>query len=115
MNKLVVAGLGAMSLTMLGGTAIAQDHNHGDHDHGAQSQMPTMEECRSMHDEMMGDNSDHHDQASRQAMMENMDEAKRTRMQQCHEMMQSMHGHGQDEDQAAQGHDHQAADTGHRH
>ena len=115
MNKLVVAGLGAMSLTMLGGTAIAQDHNHGDHDHGAQSQMPTMEECRSMHDEMMGDNSDHHDQASRQAMMENMDEAMRTRMQQCHDMMQSMHDHGQGEEQNSGDHDHHSAGNGHRH
>ena len=115
MNKLVVAGLGAMSLTMLGGTAFAQDHNHGNHDHGAQSQMPSMEECRSMHDEMMGDNSDHHDETSRQAMMENMGEAMRTRMQQCHEMMQSMHDHGQSEEQASGEHDHQSAGNGHRH
>jgi hypothetical protein len=115
MKKMLVVSLGAVSLALVGGSAFAQDHSHGGHDHDAASQMPTMEECQAMHDEMMGDSSDHHDEASRRAMMENMDEAKRTRMQQCHEMMQSMHGHGQDEDQAVQGHDHQTADTGHRH
>jgi len=64
---------------------------------------------------MMDDNSDHHDAASRQAMMENMDETMRTRMQQCHDMMQSMHDHGQNDEQASQDHNHQSTDNGHRH
>ena len=48
-------------------------------------------------------------------MMENMDEQARTRMQQCHDMMQSMHGDGHHDDASAQEHGHHNDNGGHRH
>ncbi|MAK61021.1 MAG: hypothetical protein CMK09_08585 [Ponticaulis sp.] len=115
MKKMMLAGLSAAGLVMSAGPVFAQDHNHSGHDHGAASEAPTMEECRAMHEEMMSEGVEHHDAAARQAMMENMDEQARTRMQQCHDMMQTMHGDGHHDDASAQEHGHHNADGGHRH
>jgi len=115
MNKIIAASAGVIGLTLIGGIAFAQEHSHGAHDHEATSQMPTMENCRAMHDEMMGESSDHHDETSRQAMMENMDEASQTRMRQCHQMMQNMHAEEHSDTQASEGHDHESSETEHQH
>ena len=79
MKTIIIAGIGAVGLALASGAALAQEHSHGAHDHAAATSMPTMAECHSMHEQMMGESSDHHDEASRQTMMENMDEGMRTR------------------------------------
>lgn len=106
MKTIIIAGIGAVGLALASGAALAQEHSHGAHDHAAATSMPTMAECHSMHEQMMGESSDHHDEASRQTMMENMDEGMRTRMHQCHEMMENMHDDGAADQQLSEGHDH---------
>jgi hypothetical protein len=76
MKKMMLVGLRAARLVMAAGPALAQDHNHPGHDHGAASDALTMGECRAMHEEMMSEGVEHHYAATRQAKIKSEDKAR---------------------------------------
>ncbi|WP_417488588.1 hypothetical protein [Maricaulis sp.] len=103
MKSLVLTFIASASVSVLGGVALAQEHDHGLMTQEAASSMPTMEDCRSMHHEMMASHpaTDAAADAPATSGMEGMSEAMRERMSQCHSMMEAAH----DEDAATMRHD----------
>lgn len=104
MKSLVLTLIASASVSVLGGAAWAQEHDHGAMSQGAASSMPTMEDCRSMHHEMMASHPAA-DAAADAPAMSGMSEAMRERMSQCNSMMEAAHG----EDATAMHHDGAAA------
>ena len=116
MRKFVLTAFTIASLGLVGTAAYAQD-GHTGHSHEAAA--PTMEQCMSMHSDMM-DGVDRNDASARQAAMEAMSDEARARMMQCHDMMTQAHGenHEGGHDMTADHHAEQAqqhGDGGHQH
>jgi hypothetical protein len=98
MKSLVITLIASASVSVLGGAAWAQEHDHGAMTQETATSMPTMDDCRSMHHEMMEGHAANDAAADTPAMsgMEGMSEAMRERMSQCHTMMQAAHGEDDD-------------------
>jgi len=120
MKSLVITLIASASVSVAGGAAWAQEHDHGAMTEEAATSMPTMEDCRSMHHEMMERHAANDAAADTPAMsgMEGMSE----RMSQCHTMMQAAHGEEGDamhHADASAMHQHEPAtdadDAGHQH
>jgi len=124
MKSLVITLIASASVSVAGGAAWAQEHDHGSMSQEAATSMPTMEDCRSMHHEMMERHAANDAAADTPAMsgMEGMSGAMRERMSQCHTLMQAAHGEeGDTMHHAGAGamHQHEPAtdadDAGHQH
>ncbi|WP_339748670.1 hypothetical protein [uncultured Maricaulis sp.] len=104
MKPIILTLIASASLGVLGGSAWAQEHDHGAMNEESASSAPTMEDCRAMHHQMMEGGATA-DTATDAPAMAGMSDAMRERMTQCHAMMEEAHG----EDADAMGHDHAGA------